>query len=843
MASTYVNNLRLEEIGTGEQSGTWGDTTNTNLEIIGQAVAWGTRAIANASTDNITITDGALDADRCLGLKLTGGGQACTVTLLPNTSSKTWFMYNATAAALTFTCGSGANVIIPAGQTKVIATDGLGSGGVVHDLLTAVNLAGITQTAAVTTQGTLTVGVDDTGYDVKFFGATSGKSLLWDESADSLIVTGTTTLVGTTNLDVIDVDGAANFAADVTFANGADIITASAGTSNFRAGVNAGNSIASGGNYNVCVGDEAGTAISTGDDNVAVGFEAGKLVSTGTENTLIGGKAGEALSVGYMNIALGQRALENDTKGNKSVAIGKQALATQNFTTATDTFNTAVGHNAGYAVTTGVQNTLIGGLAGDALTTGGGNIAIGYEALSTEDAHGHNTAIGYQALKTLDAGANSRNVAVGYQAGLDMTTGIRNVLTGTFAGANLIAGSNNVAFGEQALTTDRNGSHSTALGHAALASQDFATAADSNNTAVGHNAGLLITTGVLNTLVGSLAGDALTVGNSNVAVGTLALTTDTKGDQSVAIGNNALSAQNFTTSVDAYNVAVGAEAGNDITTGQRNVIMGGRAGHKLTDCSHNTGIGDQALTTDTLGAKSTAVGSGALATQNFTTATNSFNTAVGYYAGVATTTGTQNTILGGLSGVALTTGTNNVLIGYSAGSSSSVDLTTGSNNIVIGGNRPSLPAGELHSILIGTVANIAGKGNNTGFISPNGGAVYQGNNSTAWSQTSDRRLKKNIVNSTIGLSEINQLQVRNFEYRTVDEVTELEGHTVIDKSGVQVGVIAQEIQAILPKCVKEESTGVLSVDPDNLTWHMVKAVQELSTALDAALARITTLEG
>ena len=145
MASTYVNNLRLEEIGSGEQSGSWGDTTNTNLEIIGQAVAWGTRAIANASTDNITIADGALDADRCLGLKLTGGGQACTVTLLPNTSSKTWFMYNATSYTLTFTCGSGANVAILAGETKVIATDGLGSGGVVHDLLTGVNLAGTTK--------------------------------------------------------------------------------------------------------------------------------------------------------------------------------------------------------------------------------------------------------------------------------------------------------------------------------------------------------------------------------------------------------------------------------------------------------------------------------------------------------------------------------------------------------------------------------------------------------------------------------------------------------------------------------------------------------------------------
>ena len=162
MASTYVNNLRLEEIGTGEQSGTWGDTTNTNLEIIGQAVAWGTRAIANDSTDNITIADGALDADRCLGLKLTGGGQACTVSLLPNTSSKTWFMYNATAADLTFTCGSGGNVVIPAGQTKVIATDGLGSGGVVHDLLTAVNLAGTTVVDDLTVSDDLTVTDDMT---------------------------------------------------------------------------------------------------------------------------------------------------------------------------------------------------------------------------------------------------------------------------------------------------------------------------------------------------------------------------------------------------------------------------------------------------------------------------------------------------------------------------------------------------------------------------------------------------------------------------------------------------------------------------------------------------------
>ena len=140
-------------MATGDQSGTWGTTTNTNLELIGQALGWGTRAIANASTDNITIADGASDSDRSMALKLTGGGQACTVTILPNTSSKVWVMENATAATLTFTAGSGANVAILAGETKMIATDGLGSGGVVYDVLTDLNLAGTTKTAALTNAG------------------------------------------------------------------------------------------------------------------------------------------------------------------------------------------------------------------------------------------------------------------------------------------------------------------------------------------------------------------------------------------------------------------------------------------------------------------------------------------------------------------------------------------------------------------------------------------------------------------------------------------------------------------------------------------------------------------
>ena len=59
-----------------------------------------------------------------------------------------------------------------------------------------------------------------------------------------------------------------------------------------------------------------------------------------------------------------------------------------------------------------------------------------------------------------------------------------------------------------------------------------------------------------------------------------------------------------------------------------------------------------------------------------------------------------------------------------------------------------------------------GPGNSSGTY----GNMYQGNNSSSWSTTSDRRIKKNIVDNTVGLSEILQLRVRNFEYRLPEEI-------------------------------------------------------------------------
>ena len=75
--------------------------------------------------------------------------------------------------------------------------------------------------------------------------------------------------------------------------------------------------------------------------------------------------------------------------------------------------------------------------------------------------------------------------------------------------------------------------------------------------------------------------------------------------------------------------------------------------------------------------------------------------------------------------------------------------------------------------------------------------------------------------------------MRNFEYRLEEEIIDLPTHSVIKKAGVQLGVIAQELQQVLPDCVKTESTGVISVNSDNLTWYMVNAIKELKAEVDS----------
>ena len=145
MADVFTNDLRIREQEVGANSGAWGGYLNTSLENIAEAFSYGTEALADSATQTLTLADGASDELRSLYLKLTGTlSQATTVTLAPNTISKCWIIENATTGGydVTISQGSGANVTVGNSKVKMIATDGAGSGGVVYDLLTDLELAG-----------------------------------------------------------------------------------------------------------------------------------------------------------------------------------------------------------------------------------------------------------------------------------------------------------------------------------------------------------------------------------------------------------------------------------------------------------------------------------------------------------------------------------------------------------------------------------------------------------------------------------------------------------------------------------------------------------------------------
>ena len=158
--ATYVNDLRLKEIATGDESGTWGTSTNTNLELIAEAFSFGTEAITtNADTHTTTIADGATDPGRSIFLQYTGTlDSACTITIGPNTVSKLWFIENATSGSqsIIISQGSGANITIPNGQTKAGYSDGAGSGAAIVDALVDLDLTGTTTVAALTASGNVT---------------------------------------------------------------------------------------------------------------------------------------------------------------------------------------------------------------------------------------------------------------------------------------------------------------------------------------------------------------------------------------------------------------------------------------------------------------------------------------------------------------------------------------------------------------------------------------------------------------------------------------------------------------------------------------------------------------
>jgi hypothetical protein len=162
--ATYVNNLRLKEIATGDESGTWGTSTNTNLELVGEGLGFGTEAITtNADTHASTVADGSADEARAMYIKYTGTlDSACTITIGPNTLKRVHFIENGTSGSqnIIIKQGSGSTVTIGPGDVKVVYLDGAGSGAAVNDAFASLSTVDLKVSDDLTVTDDASVGGD-----------------------------------------------------------------------------------------------------------------------------------------------------------------------------------------------------------------------------------------------------------------------------------------------------------------------------------------------------------------------------------------------------------------------------------------------------------------------------------------------------------------------------------------------------------------------------------------------------------------------------------------------------------------------------------------------------------
>ena len=603
------------------------------------------------------------------------------------------------------------------------------------------------------------------------------------------------------------------------------------------------------GNFNTGLGSYSLNAIKSGTGNTGLGTNAGLSLTTGGSNTLIGYNSGRTATNLSNLIAIGDSALYNvnSTDANSSVAIGVSALSALT----SGQYNTATGYEAGKSITTGDKNTLYGYRAGggaNGIDTLSENTFIGYNTGLKIDSGTRNTAIGSQAMESsaADSDAND-NVAIGKNAMYSLSDGDNSVSIGNYSGEGLTVGGNNVLLGHyagNAMVEDR---QCIAIGFQALMNGNGGGSdgvpTDTNNTAIGANAGNTITNGVNNVLLGSGA-DVSTSGAVNQIV--IGKSATGQENNSAVIGGSAITkiymAQdaNASGSSQAEGAEILAKSGYFKRIGLDGSLSGGSAtsdnpiltlhGAYNQDVLGSNGhsikfiMQDESTNSAETARIATVSRSGAMSS-NLST----FSTDLEFWNRVGGTMTKQMIIRGGDDRAHV------IIEGNNNGSGGGVALIV--NNDGNDANRDGIQITAGADDASGTTAYIDaqdGNGDQVGHISNTSGTF-------ALTDVSDKRLKKNIVDTSVkGVETIEKMKVRDFEWiKSGDKMT--------------AGFVAQELAEAFPSAVTGEDGAMedifdkdgnktgekikpMGVSRDVLVPVLIKAVQELS-------ARVKELEG
>jgi hypothetical protein len=394
--------------------------------------------------------------------------------------------------------------------------------------------------------------------------------------------------------------------------------------------------------------------------------------------------------------------------------------------------------------------------------------------------------------------------------------------------------------GKDAMYANTTGAYNTAVGASAL----DANVTGNYNTAFGYNS-LTANTGEINTAFGGKSLASNTSGSGNTAIGWRSLEANVTNHNNTAVGYHSLTAN-----TGSDNVAVGSQALNSNTSGNYNTAVGQNCLTDNTTGQLNTAFGYAALANNIAAVNNTAVGYLSL----WTNTTGHSNVAVGSYALDACTTGASNCGIGKDAAGGVTTGNHNIGIGNST-LVDTVVLTTGSHNIAIGNfSRTTDPSSDYATVIGYNVAGAAGYTT----LGRDASEIRAAHGNVTWATVSDERYKKDIVDSTAGLSFINALQPRTFKYKTLGELPntfrayEADSTEVFKNSDTNHGFIAQEVKAAIDadssikdgfKLWDDRDDGSQEVAEAALIPILVKAIQEQQTLIEELTSRITTLEG
>tara|TARA_R110000737_G_scaffold115157_1_gene148057 strand:- start:66 stop:959 length:894 start_codon:yes stop_codon:yes gene_type:complete len=229
MPSTYTTNGGIELPANGEQAATWGTTVNDNMQIVDRLTNGVGAITLSGTTHTLTTSDGTVSDGQYRVLVLGGSPSGTnTVTVAPNDAQHLYIVKNASGQTATFTQGSGANVSILNGTTKIIYCDGGGTGAVVVDLTGSIDLGalivnGITVTATGTELNILD-GVTSTTAELNILDGVTA------DAAELNILDGVTSTTAELNI----LDGVTSTTAELNILDG---VTATAVEINYVDGV------------------------------------------------------------------------------------------------------------------------------------------------------------------------------------------------------------------------------------------------------------------------------------------------------------------------------------------------------------------------------------------------------------------------------------------------------------------------------------------------------------------------------------------------------------------------------------------------------------------------------